>query len=92
MVLRTMIAFCRELGTQPLIVTGCVTNICVRSTVHDAFSRGYYAVIVPRDLVEATDQREQDSSLWDIETHFGEVTDAASLMARYNPAASTVRG
>ena len=49
-------------------------------------------MIVPRDLVEATDQREQFSSLWDIETHFGEVTDAASLMARYNPAASTVRG
>ncbi|MDP6088087.1 MAG: isochorismatase family protein [Nitrospinota bacterium] len=35
-------------------MAGCVTNIYVRSTVHDAFSRGF-AVIVPRDLVKATD-------------------------------------
>ena len=75
---------------KTLIVTGCVTNICVRSTVHDAFFRGY-EVIVPRDGVEATDQREQDSSLWDIETHFGEVTDAASVIAGYQATASTAR-
>ncbi len=24
----------REMGVKTLIVTGCVTNICVRSTVH----------------------------------------------------------
>ena len=75
---------------KTLIVTGCVTNICIRSTVHDAFFRGY-EVIVPRDSVEATEQREQDSSLWDIETHFGEVTDAASVIAKYQATASTVR-
>ena len=80
----------RELGARTLIVTGCVTNICVRSTVHDAFFRGY-EVIVPRDCVEATDQREQDSSLWDIETHFGEVTDSSEILARFQAAASTTR-
>ncbi len=48
-------------------------------------------MIVPRDGVEATDQREQDSSLWDIETHFGEVTDAASVIAGYQATASTAR-
>ena len=80
----------RELGVKTLIVTGCVTNICVRSTVHDAFFRGY-EVIVPRDGVEATEQREQDSSLWDIETHFGEVSDAASVIARYQATVSTAR-
>jgi ureidoacrylate peracid hydrolase len=80
----------RELGVKTLIVTGCVTNICVRSTVHDAFFRGY-EVIVPKDCVEATDQREQDSSLWDIETHFGEVTDAASVIARFKATAPSAR-
>ncbi|MCI0527373.1 MAG: cysteine hydrolase [Nitrospira sp.] len=68
----------RELGVRTLMVTGVVTNICVRSTIHDAFFRGY-KVIVPKDCVEATDQREQDSSLYDIETHFGEITESEKL-------------
>ena len=80
----------RELNVKTLIVTGCVTNICVRSTVHDAFFRGY-EVVVPKDCVEATDQREQDSSLWDIETHFGEVTDASGIITRYQEKFSAVQ-
>lgn len=80
----------RTLGVKRLIVTGCVTNICVRSTVHDAFFRGY-EVMVPRDCVEATGQREQDSSLYDIETHFGEVTDASEVLARFKAAAAAAR-
>jgi ureidoacrylate peracid hydrolase len=62
----------RELGIDTVIVTGVVTNICVRSTVHDAFFRGY-SVLVPRECVAATGPREQESTLYDIETHFGEV-------------------
>lgn len=63
----------RELGVAHVILTGVVTNICVRSTVHDAFFRGY-DVIVVRDCVAATGEREQESSLYDIETHFGTVS------------------
>ena len=36
----------KDLGIKILIVMGVVTNICVRSTIHDAFFRGY-KVIVP---------------------------------------------
>ena len=69
----------RELDVNTVIVTGVVTNICVRSTCHDAFFLGYN-VIVPRDCVCATAPREQESSLWDIETHFGSVTDSQTLI------------
>jgi len=71
----------KDMGIQILIVMGVVTNICVRSTIHDAFFRGYQ-VIVPRDCVEATGPREQESSLYDIETHFGEVTDSAQIISK----------
>ena len=71
----------RELGRKTVVVTGVVTNICVRSTCHDAFFRGYQ-VVVPRDCVRATGPREQESSLWDIETHFGAVTDSATILNR----------
>jgi ureidoacrylate peracid hydrolase len=62
-----------------LIVFGVVTNICVRSTVHDAFFNGYQ-VVVPKDACAATGPREQESSLYDIATHFGVVTESQDLL------------
>jgi ureidoacrylate peracid hydrolase len=63
----------RELKAESLIVTGLSTNICVRSTIHDAFFLRYQ-VIVPEDCVAATSKREQESTLYDIETHYGLTT------------------
>lgn len=71
----------RDLRVDTVIVVGVVTNICVRSTVHDAFFRGY-KVLVPKDCVMATGEREQESSLYDIETHFGNVTTSDKLIAQ----------
>ncbi|MCC7319661.1 MAG: cysteine hydrolase [Rubellimicrobium sp.] len=69
----------RDLGVGQVIVMGVVTNICVRSTVHDAFFLGY-EIAVPQDCCAATGPREQDSSLYDIATHFGTVTTAAAVV------------
>lgn len=63
----------QRLGVRTLIVTGVVTNICVRSTTHDAFFLGY-DVLIPEECVAATSDREQASSLYDIDTHFAAVT------------------
>lgn len=68
----------KDLGVNSVIVMGVVTNICVRSTVHDAFFLGY-RVFVPEDAVAATGPREQASSLYDIATHFGWVSDARTI-------------
>lgn len=62
----------RENKIKTVVAVGVVTNICVRSTVHDAFFLGY-EVIVPRDCVAAVSAREQESSLYDIDTHYGTV-------------------
>ena len=70
----------RELGMRHLIVTGVVTNICVRSTVHDAFFRGY-DVIVPVECVAATSEREQESTLYDLDTHYGTVAGLDEVVA-----------
>jgi len=69
----------KDLKIDTVIIIGVVTNICVRSTVHDAFFKGYN-VIVPEDCVMATREREQESSLYDIETHFGEVTNSERII------------
>lgn len=70
----------KDMTIDQLIVFGVVTNICVRSTVHDAFFIGY-EVVVPRDCCAATGPREQESTLYDIATHFGIVSDAPSVVA-----------
>jgi ureidoacrylate peracid hydrolase len=70
----------QDLEIDTVIVMGVVTNICVRSTVHDAFFHGY-RVVVPEDSVAATGPREQVASLYDIATHFGIVSDSRSVVA-----------
>jgi ureidoacrylate peracid hydrolase len=70
----------KDMLIDQLVVFGVVTNICVRSTVHDAFFNGY-EVVVPRDCCAATGPREQESTLYDIATHFGVVSDAAAVVA-----------
>jgi ureidoacrylate peracid hydrolase len=70
----------KDMEIDTVIVCGVVTNICVRATVHDAFFLGY-SVVVPEDCVAATGPREQASSLYDIATHFGIVSDSAEVAA-----------
>ncbi|MCB1377346.1 MAG: cysteine hydrolase [Alphaproteobacteria bacterium] len=69
----------KDMMVDTVVVMGVVTNICVRSTVHDAFFHGY-KVIVPEDCCAATGPREQISSLYDIATHFGTVTDSRAVI------------
>ena len=69
----------RERGIDTVIVTGVVTNICVRSTVHDAFFLRY-KVLVPEDLVMATSPQAQEVTLYDIDTHYGDVISLADVL------------
>lgn len=76
----------REHEIAAVVVTGVALNICVRSTIHDAFFHGY-AVTVAADACQATSDRERDSSLFDIATHFGEVATVDDVIARWHPQA-----
>lgn len=64
--------YLREHRIERVVVCGVALNICVRSTVHDAFFLGYDVWVAP-DASQATGPREEASTLYDIETHFGEV-------------------
>jgi ureidoacrylate peracid hydrolase len=77
----------RERRVSTVLLTGVVTNICVRSTAHDAFFLGY-DVIVVEDCVAATSDREQDSSLYDIDTHFGTVARLDEVLTLLDRAAA----
>jgi ureidoacrylate peracid hydrolase len=70
----------RERNIKHVIVVGVVTNICVRSTVNDAYFLGYN-VIVPRDCVAATSPEHQETHLYDIDTHYGTVLTLDEVLA-----------
>lgn len=74
----------QAMGVTTVLVTGVVTNICVRSTCHDAFFRGYN-VLVPEQCVAATSEREQASSLYDIDTHYGSVVSLDYVLSLLAP-------
>jgi ureidoacrylate peracid hydrolase len=62
----------RYMGTETLIVCGVTTNICVESTVRDAFHLGYKVVLVS-DATAEIDEERYRTSLKTMEYAFGRV-------------------
>jgi ureidoacrylate peracid hydrolase len=75
----------RERGIERVVLCGLALNICVRSTAHDAFFHGFDVWVV-RDACMASGPREEESTLYDIETHYGAVVDVASVLDAWGQA------
>ena len=73
-------AWLMERGITHLIVCGVVTNVCVRSTVHDAFFRGF-EVAVATDACAGTSDREHEAAIYDMDTHFAHADSVDELLA-----------
>lgn len=61
-----------QTGADSLIITGCSTSGCVRSTVADAFSYNY-RVSVPSDAVYDRSQVVHDVNLFDMDQKYADV-------------------
>ncbi len=79
----------RARGIKSVIVTGVVTNMCVESTVRDAFMRDYF-VVVPRDCVAASEPEVHERSLDHMGKVFGDIATAAQIIACWTPQAVEV--
>jgi len=60
----------RSRGIETLIFTGVATNICVESTVRDAFARNY-GVVMARDCLAGSSAEEHEWTLRSLERYFG---------------------
>lgn len=67
-------------GADTLIVTGCSTSGCVRSSVVDAFSYNY-RVAVPADAVYDRNQTSHAVNLYDMAEKYADVMDTNELLA-----------
>lgn len=79
------------LGVDTLIVCGVTTNVCVESTVRDAFARDFH-VLVPADGTAAPTAELHEIGLRNIAFAFGDVTTVAELGALFAAHSLRVRG
>lgn len=66
-------------GVRSVLVTGVSTNVCVESTLRDAFETGYY-VAIPRDATASWDRSLHEATLRTVDHRFGLVTDTAEVV------------
>lgn len=69
----------RANGIKTVVATGVATNVCVETTVRDAFVRDYYVLVVD-DATGTYSADEQEYSLRTIDRYFGEVVTQDQLM------------
>lgn len=62
----------RGLHVETLVVTGIATNICVESTIRDAFYRDY-SVVVPREATAAFTEEQENGSFMNFAFAFAKV-------------------
>ena len=77
----------RSRGIKTVITTGVSTNVCVESTLRDAFETGYY-VCIPSDATASWDMSLHESTLQTVNHRFGLVTttDESESLWRSNAA------
>lgn len=78
------------LGATHLVVSGVSTNVCVESTVRDAYFRDYDITVV-EDCVAGTFPALNQATLENVRIYFGEVVSLADFLAA-NAAAPVAAG
>ena len=68
----------RARNIKTVITTGVSTNVCVESTLRDAFETGYY-VCIPSDATASWDMSLHDSTLQTVTHRFGLVTNTDEI-------------
>ena len=62
----------RELGTETLVLTGTLTNVCVESTAREANMRGWKVIVISDACAAATDE-EHNAALMNLRLNFADV-------------------
>ncbi len=79
----------RARGVRNLVFTGIATNVCVESSVRDAFFLEYFSVVLEDAVLHAGPDFVRQASIFNIETFFGwvsTVADFAGAVAQSEPA------
>jgi len=69
----------RARGIRNLVFTGIATNVCVESTLRDAFHLEYFSVLLEDATHELGGPAIQQATVYNVETFFGWVTSVAGF-------------
>jgi ureidoacrylate peracid hydrolase len=61
----------RVRGIQYLFFTGIATNVCVESTLRDAYFHDYWPILLTDATMQAGDRSAQDATVFNVESFFG---------------------
>jgi ureidoacrylate peracid hydrolase len=78
----------RSRGIRHLVFTGIATNVCVESTLRDAFHLEYFAVMLEDATHELGGAAIQKASVYNVETFFGWVSTVDQFCGTFAPAAA----
>ncbi|MCW0180168.1 MAG: cysteine hydrolase family protein [Zavarzinia sp.] len=70
----TLDSMLRSRGIRNLVLTGIATNVCVESTLRDAFFHEYFAVLLEDGCHQVGPRFVHDATVYNAETFFGWVT------------------
>jgi ureidoacrylate peracid hydrolase len=79
----------RARGIRNLVFTGVATNVCVESSLRDAFHLEYFAVVLEDATHHLGPDFIQQASLYNIEKFFGWVSTVADFCGAIGQAAPT---
>jgi ureidoacrylate peracid hydrolase len=77
----------RARGIKSLVFTGIATNVCVESTLRDAFHLEYFSVMLEDATHELGGQAIQQAAVYNVETFFGWVSTVGAFCESLKPAA-----
>jgi len=69
-------------GIRYLFFTGIATNVCVESTLRDAFFLDYWPILIPDATMAAGPPAVQEATLFNIESYFGWTVQSAEFLAK----------
>ncbi|MBY6059535.1 cysteine hydrolase family protein [Leisingera daeponensis] len=77
----------RARNIRSVVPTGVSTNVCVESSLRDAFETGFYTAL-PEDACASWDKALHDSTLRNVNARFGLTCNSADLINAWNGASS----
>ena len=66
-------------GHKALVFTGIATNVCVESTLRDAYFREFFCILIDDATQQAGPPFIQDATVYNVETFLGWVTGTAEF-------------
>ncbi len=79
----------RSRGVRHLIFCGIASNVCVESTLRDAYFREYFCLMVRDATQQSGPAAIQDAVIYNVETFLGWVSDTRSICAALDAAGSS---